>query len=40
VAPVDPAGAFLLKDYEQGKIRRLGPDAVEPKRIRYNKFKR
>jgi ATP-binding cassette ChvD family protein len=27
-------------DYEQDKIRRLGPDAVEPKRIRYKKFKR
>jgi ATP-binding cassette ChvD family protein len=27
-------------DYEQDKIRRLGPDAVQPKRIRYKKFKR
>ena len=29
-----------FEDYEQDKIRRLGPDAVEPKRIRYKKFKR
>ncbi|HSF94056.1 MAG TPA: energy-dependent translational throttle protein EttA [Thermohalobaculum sp.] len=26
--------------YEEDKVRRLGPDAVEPKRIRYKKFKR
>ncbi len=25
---------------EQGKIKRLGPDAVEPKRVTYKKFKR
>ena len=29
-----------FEDYEQDKIRRLGPDAVQPKRIRYKKFKR
>ncbi len=29
-----------FEDYEQDKIRRLGPDAAEPKRIRYKKFKR
>ena len=29
-----------FEDYEQDKIRRLGPDAVDPKRIRYKKFKR
>jgi ATPase subunit of ABC transporter with duplicated ATPase domains len=28
------------EDYEADKIRRLGPDAVEPKRIRYKKFAR
>ena len=27
-------------DYEEDKKRRLGPDAVEPKRIRYKKFAR
>ncbi len=27
-------------DYEANKIRRLGPDAVEPKRINYKKFAR
>ncbi|QDL91857.1 energy-dependent translational throttle protein EttA [Paroceanicella profunda] len=27
-------------DYEADKIRRLGPDAVEPKRIKYKKFSR
>jgi ATP-binding cassette ChvD family protein len=27
-------------DYEADKIRRLGPDAVEPKRIKYKKFAR
>lgn len=26
--------------YEQDKIRRLGPDAVEPKRVKYKKFSR
>ena len=26
--------------YEQDKIRRLGPDAVEPKRVKYKKFTR
>ncbi|MDH3666433.1 MAG: energy-dependent translational throttle protein EttA [Paracoccaceae bacterium] len=29
-----------FEEYEQDKIARLGPDAVEPKRIRYKKFKR
>jgi ATPase subunit of ABC transporter with duplicated ATPase domains len=29
-----------FEDYEADKIRRLGPDAVEPKRIRYKKFAR
>ena len=29
-----------LEDYEQDKIQRLGVDAVEPKRIRDQKFKR
>ncbi|MEM6438230.1 MAG: energy-dependent translational throttle protein EttA [Pseudomonadota bacterium] len=29
-----------FEDYEQDKIRRLGPDAVEPKRIKYKKFAR
>jgi ATPase subunit of ABC transporter with duplicated ATPase domains len=29
-----------FEDYEADKIRRLGPDAVMPKRIRYKKFKR
>ncbi len=29
-----------FEDYEQDKTARLGPDAVEPKRIRYKKFKR
>jgi ATP-binding cassette ChvD family protein len=29
-----------FEDYEQDKIRRLGPDSVEPKRIAYKKFKR
>ena len=27
-----------FEDYEADKIRRLGPDAVEPKRIKYKKF--
>ena len=29
-----------FEDYEADKIRRLGPDAVEPKRIKYRKFAR
>jgi len=29
-----------FEDYEAGKIRLLGPDAVEPKRLRYKKFAR
>ncbi len=29
-----------FEDYEEDKIRRLGPDAVEPKRIKYKKFAR
>ena len=29
-----------FEDYETDKIRRLGPDAVEPKRIKYKKFAR
>ncbi|WP_339108311.1 energy-dependent translational throttle protein EttA [Thioclava sp. GXIMD4216] len=29
-----------FEDYEQDKIRRLGPDAVEPKRVKYKKFTR
>ncbi len=29
-----------FEDYEADKIRRLGPDAVEPKRIKYKKFVR
>jgi hypothetical protein len=29
-----------FEDYEADKIRRLGPDAVEPKRIRCKKFAR
>jgi len=29
-----------FEDYEKDKIRRLGPDAVEPKRIKYKKFTR
>ncbi|WP_172298409.1 energy-dependent translational throttle protein EttA [Pseudoruegeria sp. HB172150] len=29
-----------FEDYEEDKKRRLGPDAVEPKRIKYKKFKR
>jgi len=29
-----------FEDYEQDKVRRLGPDSVEPKRIAYKKFKR
>ncbi|MBC7137995.1 MAG: energy-dependent translational throttle protein EttA [Defluviimonas sp.] len=29
-----------FEDYEQDKIRRLGPDAAEPKRVKYKKFSR
>ncbi len=29
-----------FEDYEKDKIRRLGPDSVEPKRIKYKKFVR
>lgn len=29
-----------FEDYEKDKIRRLGPDAVEPKRVKYKKFSR
>jgi hypothetical protein len=29
-----------FEDYEADKIRRLGPDAVEPKRIKYKKSAR
>ncbi|MCL7464535.1 energy-dependent translational throttle protein EttA [Phaeovulum sp. NW3] len=29
-----------FEDYEQDKIRRLGPDAVNPKRVKYKKFSR
>ncbi len=29
-----------FEDYEEDKIRRLGPDSVEPKRIKYKKFAR
>lgn len=29
-----------FEDYEADKIKRLGPDAVEPKRIKYKKFTR
>ena len=29
-----------FEDYEADKIRRLGPDSVEPKRIKYKKFAR
>ncbi len=29
-----------FEDYEEDKKRRLGPDAVEPKRIKYKKFAR
>ena len=29
-----------FEDYEEDKIRRLGPDAVEPKRVKYKKFTR
>ncbi|MFP1643932.1 energy-dependent translational throttle protein EttA [Pontitalea aquivivens] len=29
-----------FEDYEQDKIRRLGPDSVNPKRVKYKKFSR
>jgi ATP-binding cassette ChvD family protein len=29
-----------FQDYEEDKIRRLGPDSVEPKRVKYKKFTR
>ncbi|MEL7467413.1 MAG: energy-dependent translational throttle protein EttA [Pseudomonadota bacterium] len=29
-----------FEDYEADKVRRLGPDALEPKRVKYKKFKR
>ena len=29
-----------LEAYEEGKIRHLGPDAVEPTRVKYTKFAR
>ena len=29
-----------FESYEEDKVRRLGPDAVEPKRIKYKKFAR
>jgi ATP-binding cassette ChvD family protein len=29
-----------FEDYEKDKIRRLGPDSVEPKRVKYKKFVR
>ncbi|PRD40232.1 UNVERIFIED_CONTAM: ettA [Trichonephila clavipes] len=29
-----------FEDYEQDKIRRLGPDSVNPKRVKYKKFTR
>ncbi len=29
-----------FEDYENGKKRRLRPDAVEPKRLKIKKFKR
>ena len=29
-----------FEDYEKDKIKRLGPDSVEPKRIKYKKFSR
>ena len=29
-----------FEDYEKDKIRRLGPDSVEPKRLKYKKFAR
>ena len=29
-----------FESYEEDKIRRLGPDSVEPKRVKYKKFTR
>ena len=29
-----------FESYEEDKIRRLGPDSIEPKRIKYKKFTR
>ena len=29
-----------FQDYEEDKKRRLGPDSVEPKRLKYKKFSR
>ena len=29
-----------FEDYEEDKMRRLGPDALEPKRIKHKKFTR
>jgi ATP-binding cassette ChvD family protein len=29
-----------FEDYEQDKVRRLGPDSIEPKRVKYKKFTR
>ena len=29
-----------FEDYEADKVRRLGPDAAEPKRVKYKKFSR
>ena len=29
-----------FEDYEEDKKRRLGPDALEPKRIKHKKFSR
>jgi hypothetical protein len=29
-----------VEAYEEDKIRRLGPDAVEPTRVKYKKFAR
>ena len=29
-----------FEDYEKDKVRRLGPDSIEPKRVKYKKFTR
>ena len=29
-----------FEDYEADKVRRLGPDSIEPKRVKYKKFTR
>ncbi|WP_207102269.1 energy-dependent translational throttle protein EttA [Paracoccus shandongensis] len=29
-----------FEDYEKDKVRRLGPDSIEPKRVKYKKFSR